>query len=299
MQPVDLFRQDGVTAYSHDVQVDDDGIAWVSGDGGTRGYRTDGKHFDPLERRYRQATPLEPVPYAGGGLPQVGDATTTTGGFEHNAERPVGRDAPRGDDRYRKRRAAADDRGGLRPGGGGLQQPGPVHDRLAEGQLQRRGVALDAGEPVPAADRRQVEPVRKEGSRPPAARSPRWRTSARRTTSTSRAASSPTRGTARARGSWTSPTRRTRGRSPTGGPTTASCGPPTSQGYIYTADRTRGVDILKLTPGATAAERRARRSSAPALSAQAAALPGPDGVAVQGGPRAPAGSACCRRTRPA
>ena len=25
-----------------------------------------------------------------------------TGGFEHNAERPVGRDAPRGDDRYRK-----------------------------------------------------------------------------------------------------------------------------------------------------------------------------------------------------
>ena len=44
MQPVDLFRRDGVTAYSHDVQVDDDGIAWVSGDGGTRGYYTDGRH---------------------------------------------------------------------------------------------------------------------------------------------------------------------------------------------------------------------------------------------------------------
>src|SRR5215218_4189132 len=38
MDPVDLFRRDGVTAYSHDVQVDDMGIAWVSGDGGTRGY---------------------------------------------------------------------------------------------------------------------------------------------------------------------------------------------------------------------------------------------------------------------
>ena len=43
MEPVDLFRQDGVTAYSHDVQVDDMGIAWVSGDGGTRGYWTKGR----------------------------------------------------------------------------------------------------------------------------------------------------------------------------------------------------------------------------------------------------------------
>ena len=72
MQPVDLFRQDGVTAYSHDVDVDDDGIAWVSGAGGTRGYHTDGKHFDPLERKYRHATPLEPIPYGGGGIPRVG-----------------------------------------------------------------------------------------------------------------------------------------------------------------------------------------------------------------------------------
>ena len=53
MEPVDLFRRDGVTAYSHDVQVDDMGIAWVSGDGGTRGYWTDGTHRDPLTRRRR------------------------------------------------------------------------------------------------------------------------------------------------------------------------------------------------------------------------------------------------------
>ncbi len=101
MDPVDLFRRDGATAYSHDVQVDDMGIAWVSGDGGTRGYWTDGKHWDPLEERWRHATPLDPIPYAGGGLPAsvTGD---TTGGFEHNAWRPVGKNAPRGDRRYRK-----------------------------------------------------------------------------------------------------------------------------------------------------------------------------------------------------
>ena len=72
MQPVDLFRRDGTTAYSHDVQVDDDGIAWVSGDGGTRGYYTDGRQWDPVERRYRQATPLEPIPYARRRTPAVG-----------------------------------------------------------------------------------------------------------------------------------------------------------------------------------------------------------------------------------
>ena len=46
--PVDMFRNDGVTAYSHDVQVDEKGIAWVSGAGGVRGYWTEGTHWDPL-----------------------------------------------------------------------------------------------------------------------------------------------------------------------------------------------------------------------------------------------------------
>jgi hypothetical protein len=101
MQPVDLFRKDGVTAYSHDVQVDDAGVAWVSGDGGTRGYWTDGRHYDPLKRRDRNATPLDPIPYAGGGLPKA-VVEDTEGGFEHNAERPIGKDAPRGDDRYKR-----------------------------------------------------------------------------------------------------------------------------------------------------------------------------------------------------
>jgi hypothetical protein len=100
MDPVDLFRRDGVTAYSHDVQVDDIGVAWVSGDGGTRGYWTEGRHRDPLTGKKEWATPLDPIPYGGGGLPQSVTADTT-GGFEHNAWRPVGKNAPRGDRRYR------------------------------------------------------------------------------------------------------------------------------------------------------------------------------------------------------
>jgi hypothetical protein len=92
-QAVDLFRKDGVTAYSHDVQVDDMGIAWVSGNGGTRGYWTDGTHRDPLSGSTRAATPLDPIPYGGGGL-EKREVADGDGGFEHNAERPVGQGAP-------------------------------------------------------------------------------------------------------------------------------------------------------------------------------------------------------------
>jgi hypothetical protein len=87
--PVDLFRQDGRTAYSHDVQVDASGIAWVSGAGGTRGYWTEGRHYDALQGKVRWASATDPIPYAGGGLSD--DAVgPTAGGFMHNAERPVG-----------------------------------------------------------------------------------------------------------------------------------------------------------------------------------------------------------------
>lgn len=100
-QPVDLFRQDGVTAYSHDVDVDDAGVAWVAGLGGTRGYWTKGVHYDPVKRKLRHATPVDPVPYAGGGLD---DSTVgpSAGGWMHNSWRPIGRNAPRTDVRYLK-----------------------------------------------------------------------------------------------------------------------------------------------------------------------------------------------------
>jgi len=86
-KPIDLFRDDGVTAYSHDVQVDSAGIAWVSGAGGVRGYWTEGRHRDPLTGERRRATATDPVPYAGGRFSEQDAAD----GFMHNAERPVGR----------------------------------------------------------------------------------------------------------------------------------------------------------------------------------------------------------------
>ena len=85
-QPVDLFRNDGQTAYSHDVQVDSAGVAWVSGLGGVRGYWTQGTHYDPLKGARREATATDPVPYAGGAF--ADEATPSQ--FMHNSARPVG-----------------------------------------------------------------------------------------------------------------------------------------------------------------------------------------------------------------
>jgi hypothetical protein len=93
--PIDLDRNDGRVDYSHDVQVDDAGIAWVSGRGGTRGYHTDGWHFDPMLGAKRYATPDSPVPYAGGGFEEtVAPVRTSNSRFMHNAWRPLGDDAP-------------------------------------------------------------------------------------------------------------------------------------------------------------------------------------------------------------
>ncbi|WP_329521286.1 LVIVD repeat-containing protein [Spirillospora sp. NBC_01491] len=85
--PIDTGRNDGKTDYTHDIQVDSDGVAWASGRGGVRGYHTSGRHFDPLKKKWRKATALDPVPYAGGGL----DEATTNSTFMHNSYRAVGR----------------------------------------------------------------------------------------------------------------------------------------------------------------------------------------------------------------
>lgn len=87
--PVDLGRNDGVTDYAHDVQVDRLGVAWVSGRGGLRGYWTRGLHWDPVEKRLRIARASDPVPYAGGKFTQQPDVGYPGGSFAHNAERPL------------------------------------------------------------------------------------------------------------------------------------------------------------------------------------------------------------------
>lgn len=96
-QPVDLFRMDGTTAYSHDVDVDATGVAWVSGLGGMRGYWTDGVHQDPLTGGVRRATPIDPIPYGGGGFPDDAvDEVNNPGGWMHNGLRPAGADLKHG-----------------------------------------------------------------------------------------------------------------------------------------------------------------------------------------------------------
>jgi hypothetical protein len=97
---VDLFRNDGVSAYAHDVQVDAAGVAWVSGAGGVRGYYTDGNRWDPVRNVRRRATAADPVPFAGGGV--AAEAAPT--GFMHNSMRAVqstAKDGPRSNSGHR------------------------------------------------------------------------------------------------------------------------------------------------------------------------------------------------------
>jgi hypothetical protein len=96
--PIDTGRNDGVTDYAHDVQVDADGVAWVSGAGGVRGYWTTGRHRNPLTGKTEEATGCKPIPYAGGGSPE----SATASRFMHNSWRNVDAavDGRRGDVLY-------------------------------------------------------------------------------------------------------------------------------------------------------------------------------------------------------
>jgi hypothetical protein len=85
-KPVDLKRNNGTTAYTHSVDVDQDGIAWTSGFGGIRGYYTTGLHNDPTTGAERYATATDPVPYAGGSVPSLeSQAEYGTISVEHNS----------------------------------------------------------------------------------------------------------------------------------------------------------------------------------------------------------------------
>jgi hypothetical protein len=86
-EPIDIGRNQGITDYAHDVQVDNAGVAWVSGRGAVRGYWTQGRHWDPVQQRHRVARAWDPIPYAGGGGPEAWSATGPA--VMHNSERPV------------------------------------------------------------------------------------------------------------------------------------------------------------------------------------------------------------------
>jgi hypothetical protein len=86
--PIDLHRNDGVTDYTHDIQVDAAGIAWASGRGGIRGYATRGRFRDPATDRRREATPWSPILVAGGGVAGV-STPGPEGRFMHNSMRPL------------------------------------------------------------------------------------------------------------------------------------------------------------------------------------------------------------------
>jgi hypothetical protein len=76
-------RRTNVTGGStHSVDVDFDGVAWVSGSGGARGWWTEGLHKDTVSGQMRYATPYDPLPYGGGPIAGV---TGNTYSFMHNA----------------------------------------------------------------------------------------------------------------------------------------------------------------------------------------------------------------------
>jgi len=98
--PLDTARFDGETGYVHSVDVDRNGVAWASGEGGVRGYYTVGTHYDPVKQVNRVATAYDPIPYAGGTTPLVNPSQDNFFGyFDHNAQhitQKVG-DHPAGD----------------------------------------------------------------------------------------------------------------------------------------------------------------------------------------------------------
>jgi hypothetical protein len=88
--PIDLGRNDGLTDYSHDVDVDANGVAWVSGRGGLLGYATRGRHRDPKTDKVQTAKPWDPILVAGGGIQGGADGVAQPQtDFIHNSTRPL------------------------------------------------------------------------------------------------------------------------------------------------------------------------------------------------------------------
>jgi hypothetical protein len=89
-KPIDLWRNDGLTDYSHDVDVDAAGIAWTSGRGGLLGYATRGQWRDPRTDKQHIAKPWDPILVAGGGISGGPDGVAQPQtDFIHNSTRPL------------------------------------------------------------------------------------------------------------------------------------------------------------------------------------------------------------------
>ena len=157
-----------MTAYAHDVDVDATGVAWVSGLGGMRGYWTDGVHHDPLTGAVRRATPLEPIPYAGGGLrrrcrqrraTRAAGCTTACG-----PPAPTSSDGPALGQGYKPGELVM----GTEEWFNSTTCDGEGQFVISslEGSYNGEGWKLDAGEAVPPQDGRHLEPKDKEATIP-------------------------------------------------------------------------------------------------------------------------------------
>ncbi|HZB75089.1 MAG TPA: hypothetical protein VE526_02605 [Solirubrobacteraceae bacterium] len=261
LAPVDLFRRDGVTAYSHDVDVDAMGIAWVSGDGGTRGYWTEGTHVDPLTGQAREATPLKPIPYGGGGIPAA-ITNDQTGGFEHNAIRPVGATAPQADARYEAGELLLSTEEDFGPANEACSKQGMFAISSLAGSYNGEAWKSTPASPFRLKTVGTWNPYQKPGSRP-----------------------QPATGTCSAHYfdldgdivsyAWYAEGTRFLDISDPENPIQVAYWRPNDtnvwaaenhRGYIYTSDANRGVDVLKLTASASTAGARGREVTAPAMS---------------------------------
>ena len=80
---LDLNNHNGATDYDHDIDVDANGVAWVSGSGHIHGYWTSGQHLDPVTGKVENATACKPVPYAGANTNE--GQLKVQGGVIHNS----------------------------------------------------------------------------------------------------------------------------------------------------------------------------------------------------------------------
>jgi len=80
---IDLGNHNGQTDYDHHVDVDANGVAWVTGSGHVRGFWTSGQHFNYVDGKTETATPCVPIPYAGGNTNE--GQIAVQGGVIHNS----------------------------------------------------------------------------------------------------------------------------------------------------------------------------------------------------------------------